>query len=693
LNRLAREKSPYLLQHAGNPVDWYPWGEEAFARARAEDKPIFLSIGYSTCHWCHVMAHESFADDEVAALMNEVFISIKVDREERPDVDSVYMTACHLLGQPGGWPLTVILTPDHRPFYAATYLPKTSQLGRIGMLDLIPKVRELWRDQRPKIESAADQARGELTRLPGPGADLAPDEAALHQAFGQLDEMFDPAHGGFSIAPKFPTPSNLTFLLRYHRRAGSAKALAMAESTLSAMMRGGIYDHLGGGFHRYATDRAWLVPHFEKMLSDQALLIIAYTDAYWLTGNPAYERTVRETIAYVRRDLAAPEGGFASAEDADSEGVEGKFYLWTEPEVRAALSPEEADLAVYAYNLRPSGNFSEGPIQPSGHNILHRTRSLAELATDLGLREPELTARLEAVRGKLLALRAGRVRPGRDDKVLTDWNALMIAALARAAAAFDDPDSAAAAERAVGFILTRMRAPGGRLLHRFRDGEAAVPAFLDDYAFLVWALLELYEATFNVHHLEAALDLTAITVDHFRDPERGGFRQSADDGEALLARPMDAYDGALPSGNSVTMMNLLRLARMTGRPELEALAEPIARAFMGQVQRAPAGFTHLLSALDFALGPGTEVVVSGELAAADTQALIAVLRSGYAPNRVVVHRPPGPGPRIVELAGYVRGLAAPEGKAVAYVCHNHRCELPAATPEALAALLADRGGQ
>jgi len=677
-NHLINETSPYLRQHAHNPVDWYPWGPEAFERAQRENKPIFLSIGYSTCHWCHVMAHESFEHPEVARLMNEAFVSIKVDREERPDIDNVYMSACQVMTGSGGWPLSIIITPDKKPFFAATYIPREGRFGLIGMMELIPHIRELWATRRGEALSLSNEIATVLqqTSQDTPGEEL--DEATLKLTYEQLAERFDGLHAGFSGAPKFPTPHNLLFLLRYWKRSGNKAALDMVEKTLQAMRRGGIYDHVGFGFHRYSTDSQWLVPHFEKMLYDQAMLAMAYTEAYQATGKEDYGKTAREIFTYVLRDMTAPEGGFYSAEDADSEGEEGKFYLWTQEEVRQTLGNDEADLAAKVFNIEKDGNFLEQATRKkSGVNILHLRKALGELASDLNLSQQDLQVHLELIRQKLFAYREKRVHPMKDDKILTDWNGLMIAALAKGAQAFDEPEYAEAACRAADFILGNMRKPAGRLLHRYRDGQAGVEANLDDYAFLVRGLIELYEAIFDARHLEVALELTSDMVRHFWDEDGGGLYLTPDDGESLFVRKKEIYDGAIPSGNSVAMLNLLRLGRMTATSGLEEKAARIGSAFSGSVKQSPSAHAQLMVALDFGIGPCYEVVIAGKAQAEDTKAMVKALRTRFLPNKVVLLNPDErESPEIAKLAEFTKNQSSIEGKATAYVCLNYNCKLP-----------------
>ena len=677
-NRLIQEKSPYLQQHAHNPVDWYPWGPEAFDKAAREKKPIFLSIGYSTCHWCHVMERESFEDPAVARLMNAAFVAIKVDREERPDIDQVYMAVCQMMTGSGGWPLTILMTPEKNPFFAGTYLPKANLFGRIGMLDLIPRIQAMWLTRRGELIASADnltRALHEASSAP-PGQEL--DASTLHKAYEQLAQRFDERYGGFGEAPKFPAPHHFLFLLRHWKRTGDKHSLRMVQETLDKMRAGGIYDQIGFGFHRYATDREWLAPHFEKMLYDQALLIMAYAETGAATGAKRYEQTAREICAYVLRDMTAPDGGFYSAEDADSEGQEGKFYIWTEEQIRRVLEADEADLAVKVYSVKENGNFREEATgMPSGANILHIAAPLAQIAASLGMTEEALCARLAMIRPKLFAVRRERIHPGKDDKILTDWNGLMIAALAKASRAFDEPDFAAAAVRAADFILGNMRRSDGRLLHRCRDGEATITAHLDDYAFMIWGLIELYETTFETQRLQLALELNNHLWKHFWDREKGGFYFTADDAEVLPVRRKEIYDGALPSGNSVAMLNLLRLGKMSGNAEFEKQAAAVGRAFSANVTQFPAGSTFLMTALDFAVGPAYEVVVAGDSQTTGVKDMLRALGKAFIPNAVaLLRRGEQDPPDIVRIADFTRNQPGIAGKATAYVCVNYACRAP-----------------
>ncbi len=690
-NRLIKEKSPYLSQHAYNPVDWYPWGDEAFEKARLEDKPIFLSVGYSTCHWCHVMAHESFEDADVARLMNKTFISVKVDREERPDIDSVYMTVCQAITGSGGWPLTIIMTPDKKPFFAATYIPKDSRHGRVGLLDLIPKVDEMWRAEKEKILGTAEGLTGRLKNLSmsGPGDLLGPQ--VLDTAYQELAERFDEQTGGFSRAPKFPTPHNLLFLLRYRMRAGDAKALSMVEKTLREMRLGGLFDHVGFGFHRYSTDEKWLVPHFEKMLYDQAMLAVAYAEAYQATKKEEYRRVVDEILTYVLRDMRSPEGGFYSAEDADSEGVEGKFYLWTAEGVRTVLGDGIADTVIKVFNVGADGNFlDEASKERTGQNILHLKKPLAELAIDLGISLNEFESLLEDAREKLFTARNGRIHPDKDEKILCDWNGLMIAALAVAARALRNEKYSDAARVTADFILSEMLDDEGRLLHRYLDGDAVIHGFLDDYAYLVWGLIELYQTTFDVRYLRESLTLAEHMVSHFWDEKSGGFYLTADYAEEVLFRKKEVYDGAQPSGNSAMLLNLLRLSRLTGDPTLEARAVEIVKAFSEKVSDYPAGYAYFMLGVDFLAGPSHEVVIVGDPRKEDTVDLLNAVRSEYIPNTVVLLKPSGvQDPEITRIAEFTKDHRLIEGNAAAYVCSNNACKKPTTDPDEMMRLLRD----
>ena len=680
-NHLVREKSPYLQQHAHNPVDWYPWGEEAFTKAKKENKPIFLSIGYSTCHWCHVMEHESFENVEVAKLMNDAFVNIKVDREERPDIDNIYMTVCQMLTQRGGWPLTIIMTPDKEPFFAATYIPPTTKYGRSGMLELIPRIKRLWQEDRNKLVKSATEITEALRQSTHSPAGNELPQAELKNAVSELKNLFDPVRGGFGRAPKFPTPHRLLLLLRCWKQTGDQKALQMVEETLLKMRMGGIYDHIGFGFHRYSTDAHWLVPHFEKMLYDQALLLMAYTEVYQITEKDIFAKSAKEIISYVLRDMTSPEGGFYSAEDADSDGEEGKFYVWTVTELKQVLNREQLQLAEKVFNIRSSGNFhDEASGQASAKNIFHQTESLESLAKQTGISEGELEKRLNVIRSILFKIRKKRIHPLKDTKILTDWNGLMIAAMAKAARVFHDPKYKLAAQKAADFILTKLRNSQGDLMHRFKDGEVAVTGQLDDYSFMIWGLIELYETTFNAKYLKDALAFNQVLTDHFLDRKNGAFFLTADNGEKLLVRPKDIYDGAIPSGNSVMMLNLLRLARITGKPEYETMAVKIGAAFSNTVKRSPSNFAQLLCALSFAAGPTYEIVIIGKPDSQASKDILKALNTVFLPNKVVLFKEAGEeSPPIVEIAKFARDHRMIDQKTTVYICENFSCNLPVTT--------------
>lgn len=677
-NRLINEKSPYLLQHAENPVEWFAWGAEAFEKAKKENKPIFLSIGYSTCHWCHVMAHESFEDSEVARLLNETFVCIKVDREERPDIDNIYMAVCQMMTGSGGWPLTIFMTPEGKPFFAGTYFPKESRFQRHGLLDLIPKIKDLWGNNRDEILNSANEITVRLQPNSGDIPGKEPGEYTLHTAYKQLSQRFDAQYGGFGSAPKFPTPQNLLFLLRYWKRTGNDNALKMVEDTLNVMRQGGIYDHIGFGFHRYSTDREWLTPHFEKMLYDQAMLAYAYTETYQATGKKEYENTAREIFAYVLRDMTSPSGGFYSAEDADSEGEEGKFYLWKEDEIAQVIKGKDADIISKVFNVEKQGNFRDGMVrQGFGTNILHLKKSYQEIAPELKMTEQDLRNIIEKTVQKLFDVRSKRLHPHKDDKILTDWNGLMIAALAKGAQVFGEKKYEEAAEKAVDFILKHMRRSDKRLLHRFRGEEAAVSAHIDDYAFLTWGLLELYETTFEAGYLRKAIELNNDMIKHFWDEKRGGFYFTADDAEELLFRQKEVYDGAIPSGNSVAMLNMLRLGRITANHDLENKAMKICMAFSDSIQQYPSSHTQLMVGLDFGLGPSYELVIAGNSQADDSKAMLQAVRKRFMPNMIALFRPmEQESSDIINIAAFTKDQVSIDGKATAYVCLNYACKNP-----------------
>jgi len=692
MNRLKDERSPYLLQHADNPVDWYPWGEEAFEKAVMEDKPVLVSIGYSTCHWCHVMEHESFEDYEVASLMNENIVSIKVDREERPDLDNIYMMVCQILSQGGcGWPLNIIMTPDRKPFFAATYLPKNNRFGRIGMLELIPKLADVWKNNREEILKSANGVTDALIRVTEAttGTEFAElDKSTLKKAFEQLSSRFDSDYGGFGEAPKFPVPHNIMYLLRYYRRSGDEKALNMVTKTLNEMRKGGMYDHIGFGFHRYSTDSKWFLPHFEKMLYDQALLAIAYTEAFQLTRNEDYRRVAEEVLTYVLRDMTSPGGGFYSAEDADSEGEEGKFYLWSLEEVREILGEDDAYFMTEVFNISGEGNYREeatGENKPV--NILHLSDSYEKLAESFHLTTREIQEKTDLLKSRLFEVREKRVHPSKDDKILTDWNGLMIAALSKAARVFGEKKYSDAAEKTVEFINSKL-VIDRRLQHRFREEDAGIKANLDDYAFLIWGLTELYETTFKDEFLKQAVELNSEMIEFFWDEQNGGFFFTPSDGEKLIVRQKEIHDGALPSGNSVALHDLLSIGRITADTKLEQKANDMLKAYSGSLGKIPISHSMHMVALDFALGPSYEVVIAGENGSDDVEEIKRTLRELFIPAKVVVFRPVSQnGSDIEKLAPYTTEMTAVDGKATVYVCKNHVCDRPVTDSEKMAKLL------
>ncbi len=667
-NRLIWEKSPYLLQHAYNPVDWYPWSQEAFDKAKAEDKPVFVSIGYSSCHWCHVMEKECFDDEEVANLMNAAFVCIKVDREERPDLDAAYMAVCQAMGRSCGWPLNIMMTPRKNPFFAASYIPKYSRSGLTGMMDLISQVTQIWKLRRAELEIVGVDIKSRIEAFEKRIPESALGKDVLDDAYEKLALDFDGENGGFGGAPKFPRPHTLLFLLRYWRRSNEENALAMTEKTLRQMRLGGIFDQLGFGFHRYSTDAQWLVPHFEKMLYDQALLVLAYTEAYQVTGAGKFKLTAKEITDYVLRDLAAPEGGFYSAEDADTEGEEGKFYLWTLEEIRKAVQPEDADLAVRLFGVELEGNYFDAPGgRQNGKNILHFPKPLEQIASESSSTLDELIVRLGRIRNALFAARKKRVPPAKDEKVLTDWNGLMIAALARASQVFGEQRYLQAAVKAADFILDNVKGEDGVLYHRYAKGERAVEAFVDDYAFLVFGFIEVYEASFEDKYLQAASALTKAMAAKFWDEKEGGFYFTAKSAEDVMPRMKQVYDGAVPSGNSVALLNMLRLARLTNDTAYDELTSKIVKVFAEEVKGAPQAYTFMLTAVDFAVGPTYNIVLVGDLKEKDTQDMRAALRKQYLPNTTISLQPPS-------HAGL--GYEKIDGKATAYVCRDQTCMPP-----------------
>ena len=676
-NRLANETSPYLLQHKDNPVDWYPWGEEALARAREEGKPILLSVGYSACHWCHVMERESFEDAATAEVMNEHFVSIKVDREERPDIDSIYMQAVQALTRHGGWPMTVFLTPDGSPFYGGTYFPPVPSRGLPSFTQLLVSLADAYENRREEVIKSAEGVAEYLRSATG-GA-IAPGEttgtalldSAAHALLGEVDRRF----GGFGTAPKFPQVMSLEVLLRHHHRTGDRSALDAVELTLRRMAEGGIYDQIGGGFARYSVDAFWLVPHFEKMLYDNALLSRLYLETYQATGDIFHRRIAEETLDYILRDMTSPEGGFYAAEDADSEGVEGKFYVWTPQQIEAALIPDDAKLAMRLWDVTEAGNFE-------GENILNVTRPPEAVAAEFGLTPDSLEGLIEAIKSRLLEVRGERVRPERDEKILAAWNGLMLRSFALAARVTGQEEYRVAAEKNANFILENLK-ENGRLHRSYKDGRARFNGYLEDYAMVADGLLALYEATFETRWLVEADALCDAITELFWDRESGSFYDTPTDHETLITRPRDIYDNAAPSGTSVAVDVLLKLALLLDRNDYRQKAEAVLEASSGGMEKVPAAFGRLLSALDFSMSRACEVSIVGDPESSDTRALVETVHAQYIPNKVVAGRSPDD----EEAAGLIPLLAdrpMRDGEATAYVCEGYACKSPTTDPEELA---------
>jgi uncharacterized protein YyaL (SSP411 family) len=677
-NRLSEEQSPYLLQHKDNPVDWYPWGEEAFARARAEDRPIFLSIGYSTCHWCHVMEHESFETQPVADALNRDFVSIKVDREERPDVDDIYMRAVQMMTGSGGWPLSLFLTPDGRPFYGGTYFPPGPRYGRPGFVAILEAIANAWKTRRAELESSAGELLAHLesgAEHAGPGATVTP--ALLDSAARVLGRQFDPAEGGFGGAPKFPPAMRLELLIRDFLRTGEGSSREMVVKTLAKMAAGGMYDQVGGGFHRYSVDAHWLVPHFEKMLYDNAMLARVYLLAYRAFGVEDYARVARETLDYLLREMTPPGGGFFAAQDADSGGEEGTFSVWDPDSLEQAVGGEAAPVVAARFGVTREGNFEDGK------TVLSVVRTVPELAREFRKTEGEVEALLASAKERMYAARAERVWPATDEKLLTDWSALAVSAFALAARVLDEPRYERAAREAADRIL-RTCVRDGELLHREKGGRADIPGFATDYAYLVEALLDLYEATFEPRYFSEAVRLQAVFDEKFADP-RGGYFLAAAAHDGLIVRPKESYDGATPSSNSVAAMNLLRLSVFTGDERYARRADGIFEAFAGDLERAASAFPQLLCALDFRASGPREIVLAGEAGSPDFEALRRAVFASPALNRVVARVDSVA--QVPELAPLTRARTPRDGKAAAYVCERFTCKAPITDPSALTRLL------
>ena len=665
LNRLANESSPYLLQHKNNPVDWYPWGAEAFNKALELDRPIFLSIGYSTCHWCHVMEEESFEDEEVAKLLNENFISIKVDREERPEIDHLYMTVCQAMTGRGGWPLTIIMTPNKDPFFAGTYFPKRGRRGRPGMMELLPSVSQAWEKERDDLVLSANQINKYLIDSNKKELGDQLEESILVDTYSQFVNLYDDKHGGFGDKPKFPSPHNLIYLLRYHNMTGDKTSLLMVEKTLKNMRLGGIFDHIGFGFHRYSTDKEWLLPHFEKMLYDQAMLALAYTEAFQITNDSFYQKVVEEILFYVQRDMTDKRGGFYSAEDADSEGEEGLFYLWTVDELKKKLSSADAELIIETFNIELSGNY------------IDETLGKKTLKNILYLNNPKANNKINQILNDLYTVREKRIHPLKDDKILTDWNGLMIAAFAKAGDVFNSDDYIKQAENSAQFILKNLTDKNGRLLKRYRNGKSGIDSHLDDYAFFIWGLLELYEATFNTIYLSEAIKLSEIMVSEFWDTENGAFFLGSNNSEELIVRAKTGYDGAIPSGNSVAAMNFIKLNRITGETKWVEISDKIFMTFSKEINNTPTAFSYMLNAFLFESNEPKEVVVVGSGKDPETKLAIKKIKSIYIPSKVIIFKDTDDkSNKLTPLAKWTMTQESIDDKTTFYVCRDFACKIP-----------------
>jgi len=673
-NRLVFEKSPYLLQHAANPVDWFPWSQEAFDLAQELNKPVFLSIGYTTCHWCHVMEHESFEDSLVASMMNDVFINIKVDREERPDIDNIYMEVTQMVTGRGGWPMTVIMTPDKKPFFAGTYFPKRSRGGRSGMIDLIPQINKLWVEKPDSILNSADKITNSLHKRNEYGSNTIDLNYLniMDAAFNSFKSNFDNRYGGFKNSRnKFPKPHDYSFLARYYNRTNNKKSLEIVEKSLYAMKKGGIYDQIGFGFHRYSTDTKWLVPHFEKMLYDQALLIHAYLDAYLLTNDIYYSRTVDEVSEYIIRDMSASQGGFYSAEDADSKGEEGTFYIWNVSELKKLLTDEEFE---YIYDILSFND--KGNCRVEGHytNIAHFSMNWDEISKKHNMSSEEAYDKFNNIRIKIFNYRENRVHPQKDDKILTDWNGLMISAMARAGSILDNQEYIDHAKASADFIIDSLMEEDGKLKKSYRNGPANIDGMIEDYAFFIWGLIELYQSTFEEKYIDVALLLSNYQIDHFWDKDKGGFFFISDKTDDLLIRKKEIYDGAIPSGNSVSAYNFIRLSRILSKPEFEEITFKIIDTFSSNLNRYSSGYTMLLHALDFAQGPSYEVIITGK--EEKVRPYMMSLYKSKQFNKVLIFKNKNQYSKNSNLSFLDNYDFEDNGDPLIYVCKNYVCDLP-----------------
>ena len=677
MNRLADSKSPYLLQHKNNPVDWFPWGVEAFEKAKEENKPIFLSIGYSTCHWCHVMEHESFEDQQVAELMNENFVSIKVDREEMPEVDHLYMSVCQAMTGRGGWPLTIVMSPEKEPFFAGTYFPKTGRGNRPGMLELIPSLMNAWNNKQEDIQKTIEQVNNYLYNANNVQPGSALNKNTIDDAYNNFIERYDKNFGGFGKAPKFPSPHNLLFLLRYHKAYQDTMAKTMVENTLSKMRLGGIFDHIGFGFHRYSTDQEWFLPHFEKMLYDQAMISLAYLEAFEITKKQEYANITHEIFSYVARDMTDKNGGFYSAEDADSEGEEGKFYVWSTSEINKVLGSIEGKQFTDVYGFNDNGNFHDeatGQLVPS--NIPFLKNRIIEYGEKNKIDVASLKVTLEKNRNTLFEYRRNRIHPLKDDKILTDWNGLMIAALAKGGTVLKENKYTNAAERSANFILDNLRDENGRLYKRYRNGSTGLQPHIDDYAFFIWGLLNLYESNFNTYYLKSALELSEIMVADFLDKKRGGFFIGPNNGEKLIVRAKDSYDGAIPSGNAVAAMNFIRISKFTGDSKWEDIAQNTFLAFSESIKRIPSAHSFMLTSFMYGLDNPKEIVIVAKEKNAKTMSSIRKIQEVYNPNSIIIFKELKNRTELDNIAPWTTMHDTVNDKITYYICENFSCRRP-----------------
>ena len=675
-NHLKDETSPYLRQHKHNPVDWYPWSEEAFQKAKKEHKPIFLSIGYATCHWCHVMAHESFEDENVATLLNKHFICIKVDREERPEIDQIYMHVCQLLTGRGGWPLTIIMTPDKKPFFAATYIPKTSRYGMIGLLTLLAEIKKIWDENQEKIMESATEITKRLQQQPPSSQQIKIDQKILEKTYDTLVTDFDKLHGGFGKTQKFPLPHHLLFLLRYWKITKHPYSLKMVTTTLKQMRHGGIFDHIGFGFHRYATERTWKIPHFEKMLYDQALLLNVYTEAYQATQNNVFKQTAEEIITYCIRDLLSSNEAFYAAEDADSEGKEGKFYTWTYEELSTHLTSDELNIASIVYSIKKEGNVHLNADKTT-ENILYQSMTIKEAAMILGLSEKDLTEKISIIRKKLFNIRSQRTHPDKDDQILTDWNGLMIASLAKAARSFNEQKYLRSAEQAITYIQKNRLTKKNELIHSHRNNHDNINGYATDYACITWAMIELYQTTFNPIYLQYALQFTSYLLNHFWDKTQGGFFITADTAESMLVRQKEIYDGSIPSANAIILQNLIRLSHITGNTHLEEKAHELSNTFSTQINTHPTAYTHFISAVQYMITSTQEIVIVGEPKNKHTKQILSFLQSTYLPHTIIIVRDPKDTNSLLdELIPWITNYDQINNKTTVYICKNQTCQQP-----------------